>query len=58
MNLIDCFVTQVVGPPEEKYGKWWVPVVYVAEGCPGKTNLMCQTKEEALKVAKHYVFQA
>lgn len=57
MNLVDCHVTEITGPPRELYGKWWVPVNYESWGCPGKprsgtigdgnSEIMCKTLEEA-----------
>lgn len=67
MNLVDCHVTevaskagpasQVTGPPRELYGKWWVPVNYESWGCPGNSEIMCNTLEEADAVKVGDVFQ-
>ena len=37
MNLIDCYVTKILGEPYRKFGAWWVEAEYESEGRPGKT---------------------
>lgn len=56
MNLLDAWVTQIVGTPFKNYGKWWVAVVAVCEGVSLDTAIMCHTKEEAEKVVVGYKF--
>lgn len=57
MNLLDAWVTEVLGEPYEKYGKWWVSVNAICEGTGIDTQIMCSTKEEADKVSVGYKFQ-
>ena len=56
MNLIDCYVTKILGEPYRKFGYWWVSVEFEAEGWPGKTRLMFRTEEaaRAAKVGYHF----
>ena len=58
MNLIDCYVTGILGAPYRKFGCWWVDVEYVSEGRPGKSNLMFKTESAAKAVAICHVFQS
>jgi hypothetical protein len=58
MNLIDCYVTEIIGAPYRKFGCWWVDVEYVSEGRPGKSNLMFKTEPAAKAVAIGHVFQS
>ena len=50
MNLVDGVVTQVKSDPYEMYGKWFLEVEYSSWGTPGTTNLMFDTRREALAV--------
>lgn len=56
MNSVDGFVTKVLSAPYEKYGKWWVKVEYDSWGVTSKTELMFNSKVEALLVDKGYKF--
>ncbi len=56
MNLVDCYVKELVGVPYEKYGKWWQVVIYSSWGADDKTELMFPTKEEALAVKPGHKF--
>lgn len=38
MNLIDCYVTKILGEPYRMFGHWWVEAEYESEGRPGKTG--------------------
>lgn len=51
MNLIDCYVTKILGEPYRKFGHWWVDVEYKACGRVVKTHLIFRT-EEAARAAK------
>lgn len=61
MNLIDAWVTEVIGEPYyDDYGsgnyKWWLDVAYEDIGGTGATTLMFNTKEEAKAVTPGYKF--
>lgn len=58
MNLVDCYVKELVGVPYEKHGKWWQIVIYTTWGADAKTELMFSTKEEALAVKPGHKFLA
>ena len=58
MNLIDCYVTKILGEPYRKFGAWWVDAEYESEGRPGKTQLMFRTEEAARAAKVGYQFQA
>ena len=58
MNLINCFVTEIIVEPKEKYSKWCVEVEYVAEGVVGYTTLLFDTLEQAKEVNDTYKFLA
>ena len=56
MNLIDCYVTKILGEPYRKFGAWWVSAEYESEGRRGKTKLIFRTEEaaRAAKVGHHF----
>lgn len=56
MNLIDCYVTKILGEPYRMFGHWWVEAEYESEGGPGKTRLMFRTEAaaRAAKVGHHF----
>lgn len=61
MNLVDCYVTQVLSKPYyDDFGstvwKWWVDVVYDSYGVKSRHTLMFDTKEEAESVKIGYRF--
>lgn len=56
MNLLDAYVTKIMGAAELKFGKWFLPVEADCEGWPMKSELMFATKEEADKVQVGYHF--
>lgn len=58
MNLCDCYVTEVLGPPYRKFGKWWVDVSYESWGSPSKTQLMFSTEAGAADVTGGHHFLA
>ena len=58
MNLIDCYVTKILGEPYRKFGAWWVEAEYESEGRPGKTQLMFRTEEAARAAMVGYRFLA
>ena len=57
MNLIDCYVTKILGEPYRKFGHCWVSVEYTAEGWPGTKELMFRTEEaaRAAQVGHHFL---
>ncbi|ELF6206827.1 hypothetical protein RNI54_003657 [Pseudomonas putida] len=58
MNLIDCYVTKILGEPYRKFGHWWVEAEYESEGRPGKTRLMFRTEEAARAAQVGHKFTA
>lgn len=62
MNLIDCYVTKVLSDPYSRYNKfnnttyWIVDVEYNSYGVISNTELLFNTKEDALKVKIGYHF--
>lgn len=57
MNLIDCYVTKILGEPYRKFGHWWVDVEYRSFGRTNKTQLMFRTQEgaKAARVGQSFV---
>ncbi|MCU9528797.1 hypothetical protein [Pseudomonas mosselii] len=57
MNLIDCYVTKILGEPYRKFGAWWVDVEYNAYGKTSKPQLMARTEEGArrFQVGHHFL---
>ncbi|HEK1684053.1 TPA: hypothetical protein SMR42_000358 [Pseudomonas putida] len=57
MNLVDCYVTKILGEPYRKFGAWWVDAEYKAYGKTNKTQLMARTEEgaRAFKVGHHFL---
>ncbi|WP_330508346.1 hypothetical protein V1687_18370 [Pseudomonas putida] len=58
MNLIDCYVTKILGEPYRKFGHWWVDVEYDSWGSKSTTRLMFRTEEAAGAAQVGYKFQA
>ncbi|WP_190295177.1 hypothetical protein [Pseudomonas alloputida] len=58
MNLIDCYVTKILGEPYRKFGAWWVSVEYEAEGHPGTKEIMFRTEAAARAAAVGHHFLA
>lgn len=56
MNLVNCYVVEILGEPYEKYGRWWVSVRFDSYGVFSTTNLMFDSREEALAVKIGYEF--
>ena len=57
MNLIDCYVTKILGEPYRKFGHWWVEAEYESKGRTCKTRIMFRTEEaaRAAKVGHHFL---
>lgn len=57
MNLLDCYVTLIVGEPYFAYGKWWVEVEYESWGSKSKSTIMFSCKEDAegVKIGNHFL---
>ncbi|MBF8720444.1 hypothetical protein [Pseudomonas guariconensis] len=57
MNLIDCYVTKILGEPYRKFGYWWVSVEFEAEGWPGTKEIMFRTEQaaRAAQVGHHFL---
>ncbi|WP_430316947.1 hypothetical protein [Pseudomonas sp. p1(2021b)] len=58
MNLIDCYVTKILGEPYRKFGHWWVDVEYDSLGSVSKTQLMFRTEGAARAAQVGYHFTA
>lgn len=56
MNLVDCFVVEIIGKPKLKYGKWFLRVKADSYGSVSETELMFKTEEEALNVVAGHHF--
>lgn len=56
MNLVDCYVTAVIGKPYRKFGRWWVDVEYNSWGSVSKTQLMFSTEAGASEVVVGHHF--
>jgi len=57
MNLIDFYVTEVLGVPVLKYGKWFLPVKAESHGRESESELMFDTEAQArdVKVGHHFL---
>ncbi|WP_162998277.1 hypothetical protein [Pseudomonas monteilii] len=58
MNLIDCYVTKILGEPYRKFGYWWVSVEFESEGWPGTKEIMFRTEAAARAAAVGHHFLA
>ncbi|MNJ35199.1 hypothetical protein D3C77_299290 [compost metagenome] len=58
MNLIDCYVSKILGKPYRKFGAWWVDVEYKANDRTSKTRLMFRTEQGAIAAAVGHHFLA
>ena len=47
MNLLDACVVEVLGPPEQAYGRWFVPVKSDCWGQVSEYTIMKDSREEA-----------
>lgn len=50
MNLINAYVTKVLGVPYKLYGKWFINVEVIAEGVTSKSSPMSNTQEESADI--------
>ena len=46
MNLVDCYVTEIIGEPYFKYGKWNIIVEYNSYGVKGTTVISDFTRSK------------
>ena len=44
MNLVECYITEIVGEPYYKFGFWWQKVKYNSYGVIGETELFDKEK--------------
>lgn len=58
MNLLECTVIEVLQPPYEMYGRWWVKVKFECYGKIDEFDLMCEDREQAGDVIIGYEFYA
>lgn len=58
MNLVDHYVTEVLSEPRFEFGKWWVKVKGIGYSGESESNLMFDSKKEALSVCIGYEFLA
>lgn len=58
MNLVDCYVTEVMGKPVYLYSRWWIRVKYDSWGSNAVTDIMCSSEAEAAKVGVGFHFLA
>jgi len=56
MNLIECYVTRVIGNPYCEYGMWGIKVEFNSYGVIGETNIFLDSKAEVLKIKSGYKF--
>jgi hypothetical protein len=58
MNLVDCYVTQVLSKPtfEPKSGCWGVKVKFDSYGRESETTIYLDTKAEASRIKIGYQF--
>ncbi len=57
MNLIDCYVTEIVGEPVYKFGKWFLAVKAESYGRESQSELMFDTEAQAraVKAGHHFL---
>jgi len=57
MNLIDCYVTKVLGKPYYMHEHWWIDVEYDSYGITGETILMGDSKEslEGIEIGHEFL---
>ncbi|EKT4568627.1 TPA: hypothetical protein SLP05_004994 [Pseudomonas putida] len=58
MNLIDCYITKILGEPYRELGAGWDHVEYDRWGSTSKTRLMFRTEEAARAAQVGYHFTA
>ena len=52
MNLVDCYVTEIIGIPYFEYGFWWQKVKFNSYGVIGETKFFDKEKTsfETIKI--------
>ena len=45
MNLLECYVTKVIGEPYFKYDKWWQKVEYICYGLTDVTDIIIEENQ-------------
>ena len=56
MNLLDAYVTEIVGEPRFQYNKYWIMVKYECLGTSGEFDLMFNNEYEALEIEVGHKF--
>ena len=56
MNLVDCYVKEVIGRPIYRYKLWWVAVKYEVENRVSSTSISFPTLEYAKRCQIGYRF--
>jgi len=58
MNLVDCYVTQILEESYYKYNNWWQNVQYESYGGLYYASIMKKEKEDIDKIKVGYKFQS
>ena len=58
MNLIKCYVTELVGEPFEKTGFWYKRVKFDSYGVINETYIVAKTKEACDKIIVGFEFES
>lgn len=45
MNLIDCYVIELIGEPYLEYDVWFLKVKFISQGIEGETLIFNKDKE-------------
>ena len=56
MNLVECYVTEIIGEPYFKYDMWWIKVKYNSYGVISETELCNKNKNPLLNIAIGFMF--
>ena len=56
MNLVECYVTKIIGEPYFEYNFWWQKVEYNSYGVIGETSLFHKDKESFKTITVGFMF--
>lgn len=58
MNLVECYITEIVGKPTFLNGLWYQKVKYISYGTTGETELFCKNPEDFKVLCVNFKFYA
>lgn len=56
MNLVKCYVTEIIGEPYFEFGFWWQKVKYDSQGVNGETAFFDKKKSNFKTITVGFEF--